>query len=524
MASRRTPTSIKRYDLLKYFLLIVFLVCFLILFVIGSLRFMPGTLSVISTPVATYTPEVDELAQAPVVEPTVDDVVTDATPVGSGEVIEDTLVSPIPFGVSIDSEQPILAGIPFLVTGEAPPGSNIYFRVQDSLVAETVTGDDGQWEVFVSLEPSGLYEVTVEGVDLESGDVFTSTVSLPVLPQIATGPTAIVASTIAVEPEETAIVVPIEDTPEPVVEATPDVDIVTVTETPDVLEMETPDPTADPLETPDAELMLPAVVPTVELAPLEDLTPTPDLTPTETPLQPVVIHNIIQRMRPGGMQVTGSAQPGSAVEIIVDDDLIVTTTVDADGLWSVDLLGLVPGIYRFEAYQVDAERNLMGEVVVIEAEVPDVVGIATPTITPTPALAATGLQCRVDPTQATVGEVVRIHGVGQPGTNVEIYIGGTTVGGVVVAEDGTWYYDVVFATPGIQYIGCSGVDASSTPVYFPLASYVVILPQPTPIETETPEPTPTVTPEPTETPEPTPTVTPEPTPTETPAPTPTEPP
>ena len=104
-----------------------------------------------------------------------------------------------------------------------------------------------------------------------------------------------------------------------------------------------------------------------------------------------------------------------------------------------------------------------------------------------------------------------------------------SLGSAVVDEAGIWQYDIRFETPGIQYIGCRGVDQHGNEVVARLSSYVVIAPPPTPSPTFTPTFTPTSTPTrtftpiptatPTSTPTSTATFTPSPTFTQTPAPT-----
>jgi hypothetical protein len=87
-----------------------------------------------------------------------------------------------------------------------------------------------------------------------------------------------------------------------------------------------------------------------------------------------------------------------------------------------------------------------------------------------------------------VGEVVEIFGTGEPGTDVDVLVGGSVIGAARVGADGRWRFGLVFGAVGVQMIGCriSGDDRGPA-----IAAYVVIFPA-LPMVTPTPAVTATV--------------------------------
>ena len=229
-------------------------------------------------------------------------------------------------------------------------------------------------------------------------------------------------------------------------------------------------------------------------------TATPTAKATETALPPEVDSAVLDV---GETMLTGTGKPGSLLEVSLNGNQLVTTTVGANGRWQAPVFLMTAGTYTVEVAQMDDRGMLMVAAAIIVA--------ATSTVTPSPVATAavvatstpTATETPVRPSciavspQVEVSKPVLIVGTGKPGTPVEIFAGNTMVGTTEVAEDGAWYYTVRFETPGIQYIGCRGTDQSGREVTARLASYVVIAPRPS--DTPTPAPTSTPTPAPTQT-------------------------
>ena len=238
-------------------------------------------------------------------------------------------------------------------------------------------------------------------------------------------------------------------TPEPAPTATP---VPTPTNTPEPTATPTPAPTATPMPTP-TNTPEPTATPTQ--------TPLPTATPTPAPivLDPAAM---LALLRGGAATLTGVAQPGATVQVLVDDAVAAETTAGDDGRWALDfdMRGL-GGLRTIVVQAVDSAGVVLNRTAPVQLALPTLPPTATPTATNTPEPTAT------NPPLPT-------------------------------------------ATP------TPAPTATNTPL--PTAT-----PTPEPTATNTPEPTPTNTPEPTatNTPEPTPTNTPEPTATNTPEPEPT---
>jgi flagellar motor switch/type III secretory pathway protein FliN len=127
----------------------------------------------------------------------------------------------------------------------------------------------------------------------------------------------------------------------------------------------------------------------------------------------------------GEVELTGTGEPGSEVEIVVDGDVIGTTTVGSDGAWS--FLADLPeaGDYRLGLRSLGSDGTVLGEVEPVSLR------LSAPSMTiPTLSL-PTG--------ELGTGEV-ELTGAGEPGSEVEIVVNGDVIGTTTVGSDGTWSF------------------------------------------------------------------------------------
>jgi hypothetical protein len=263
------------------------------------------------------------------------------------------------------------------------------------------------------------------------------------------------------------------------------------------------------------------------------------------------------------VRIVGTGKPGTEVQIVAGNSVIGSVTVADNGSWSFEVAFTTPGVQYIGCQGVDSSGQelflrLASYVVVAPAPTDTPTATATNTATPTDTPTATATStatptntptatatatftptpeptatptftatpvfpsCAASPTQVEVGERVRIVGTGKPGTEVQIVAGNSVIGKVVADDAGDWSFEVAFTTPGVQYIGCQGVDSSGQELFLRLASYVVVAPAPTDTPTATATNTATPTDTPTATATPTNTATPTATATHTPTATPTD--
>jgi cysteine-rich repeat protein len=122
--------------------------------------------------------------------------------------------------------------------------------------------------------------------------------------------------------------------------------------------------------------------------------------------------------------VTGTADPGAMVEIVIDGVVAGTVTAGPDGMWSFMTGDLGLGSHTVEATTIDGAGN-MGSSGVVTFEVADMMMNAPVTIT--------------SPTTggAVTGPSVTVGGTGEPGAMVTVTVGDRSQV-VTVGADGTW--------------------------------------------------------------------------------------
>jgi hypothetical protein len=135
----------------------------------------------------------------------------------------------------------------------------------------------------------------------------------------------------------------------------------------------------------------------------------------------------------GDSVLTGTGEPGSEVQILIDGEVVDVTEVDDDGTWSLDLSLLMPGDYELSVQALDA-----GGAVVAEAE-PVEVSLAGEAAPATVATTPPELLFPIDGADVITGRLTLI-GPGQPGAGVEILDGSVVLGTTQVDADGEWRF------------------------------------------------------------------------------------
>jgi large repetitive protein len=141
--------------------------------------------------------------------------------------------------------------------------------------------------------------------------------------------------------------------------------------------------------------------------------------------------------------ITGNAEPGATISILIDGVVVGSATADANGAWSFEAGELGNGTHTVEATSTDAGGN-MGSSGSVSFEVK---AGAMVTIT-APSMGGT-----------VTGPSVTVTGTGEPGTTLTVTVGEQTKT-VVVGEDGSW--SVTFEDVPAGPISITADDGSSS--------------------------------------------------------------
>ena len=120
--------------------------------------------------------------------------------------------------------------------------------------------------------------------------------------------------------------------------------------------------------------------------------------------------------------ISGSAAPGSEVEILINGEVVGTAIADENGDWTFDVTGVEPGDITVEA-KTDDDTDTVS-LTVEEGVVQDVVDITSP---------ADG---------STVAADFQVSGTTNPDAEVEILVDGESVGTTTADANGDWTFDI----------------------------------------------------------------------------------
>jgi hypothetical protein len=173
-------------------------------------------------------------------------------------------------------------------------------------------------------------------------------------------------------------------------------------------------------------------------------TATPEATETTTPEIAAPEVSPPQLSDEGQLSLSGTGEPGQTVEVWDGDVSLGTATVSEDGSWSMEA-DLEPGEHKITVQTVDADGQVINQSQEVLVEVPEpVVEIEQPSVS-SPEFDDTG--------------GFSISGTGEPGSTLELWVGGTELGSVVVGDDGTWSYSGEL-DPGTYVLVARTVDGT----------------------------------------------------------------
>ncbi len=351
MIRHRTEGQVKRYDIGKLAVLFILLVILFVALYTGSQP--TRDFDVAQTGERGATAEI----QAAPIEATAEQ----SAPTGFSAPTVDV------FNLSPDGQ--------LLLAGRAQPGGNLQVAVDGETVGETQADATGTWAFEVAVEP-GEHEVTATALG-ETGTILGVSESVQVAPLPVTS---------AIEETETLSAT----------EAT-----TVTTETPAATE------------------------PTVEAV----VVATSEVTETQTESGSLALNPPSQVTNGTGLTLSGTSQPGTIVEIAVDQEVIGTTPVDNEGRWSYTAPITEAGEYEVTLRGL----NDLGEI--ITAEYP--VTLSFSEDNKRVMLPFVGQGTADQPAELAL-DSFSLSGSGDPGQQVEIVLDGQVLTSTTITADGQW--------------------------------------------------------------------------------------
>ena len=146
----------------------------------------------------------------------------------------------------------------------------------------------------------------------------------------------------------------------------------------------------------------------------------------------------------------GEGKPGVVAQLLVNQTVVNTTTVDATGLWS-----MITPLDNPDQYQIGLNALLTdGQQIAVTVPMQNL-AIALPTVTETPTSAPTVARTAIAP---TFGEfifarggntnTVTLTGSGEAGALMQVLIDNTIVATTTVDADGAWTVATALDSPG----------------------------------------------------------------------------
>jgi len=217
--------------------------------------------------------------------------------------------------------------------------------------------------------------------------------------------------------------------------------------------------TATPTEPAAQEEVAPTETPVPEESQAAD-TPEPVPTATPAPVGPT-LDLPSGELTTGQVALSGAGEPGSAIEIVANGEVVGTATVGSDGRWSFTADLSQAGDYSLTVRSMGADGSIMAE-----SEPAPLSLTAPPVAAPTVDL----------PPDSLAAGAVELTGAAEPGSTVEIVVDGEVIGTVTAGSDGAWSFTADLPDAGdyelsVRTVAADGsILAESDPMRLPLSA------------------------------------------------------
>lgn len=149
----------------------------------------------------------------------------------------------------------------------------------------------------------------------------------------------------------------------------------------------------------------------------------------------------------GTIELSGTAEPGSTLEVVEGDDDRGAALVDDAGAWSLTLTAVPDGTHAYTARATDAVDNTSAD------SAPRTVRVDTAAPAP-PAISAPA-----DASWNATGTVV-VHGTAEAGSTIELFDGAASAGAAAADDLGAWTATVSGVPDGAHVYTAAAADAA----------------------------------------------------------------
>ncbi|MCB0177912.1 MAG: hypothetical protein KDI62_06770 [Anaerolineae bacterium] len=385
------------------------------------------------------------------------------------------------------------------LTGTGTPGSEVEIMADGESLGTATVGADGTWRFTNPFDKLGPVEIVINALN-NQGRIITSTnaslYTIPAPVEATTEPTAEVTAEATTEPTDEAMAeAATESTTETTAEPEVEITAPTVTSpqagtdlTPGRLSLQGTGTSGSQIEilvdgesvgtatvrstgrwtfatTIDepgdyelvingldeaGEVVASSTPLTLSLAEPEDTTPEVEVPTLDEPAADVTA---------GEVTLTGTGEPGSEVEIMVNGQSLGTATVDEDGTWRFTGTIDEPGEVEIVVNALDARGRIITST---DPTLYTITGSPAEPSAPTLASPLAGA--------SLLAGRQTFRGTGEPGSEVEVVVDGEVIGTATVRSNGTWFLSAEIDDPGEVEVTINALDedgkvtASSEPV------------------------------------------------------------
>ncbi len=162
-----------------------------------------------------------------------------------------------------------------------------------------------------------------------------------------------------------------------------------------------------------------------------------------------VVHNTVQ--------VSGTAEAGSTINLYDGSTLLGTTHVAADGDWNLTTPALHQGAHALAATATDAAGNTSG----FSQAVDPVIGSGSSgQHSPSPPTDAVAPDAPVITAETVVHNTVQMSGTAEAGSTIKLYDGSTLLGATQTAADGDWNLTTPALHQGSHALAATATDTA----------------------------------------------------------------
>lgn len=189
------------------------------------------------------------------------------------------------------------------------------------------------------------------------------------------------------------------------------------------------------------------------------------------------------QLTPGRVTLSGTGEPGTTVQIVVDGNVVDVVPVADDGTWSFGATLNEPGEYEVSLNTMDVGSRIVNSsepvvvtVAALEAEAPS--PTEEPTISVAPDEVASPQLISPQAGDRVLAGRLTLRGTGEPGSTLAIEVNGEAIGTTTVRESGAWSFNHTIDESGEMEIVVNVAGEDGTAVAPSESVTVLLVPEP----------------------------------------------